>query len=120
MFYEIPQKTLADGGVGAAGSMSLPYTEQKKETRNGTEKSVTKPWKMLRMAKRSPEVRVMTGRVVSIVVAPPDVMGASGPKRRSSSGARSSVAISRRMLDMRATVPSSAPTDSVMKMEESE
>lgn len=86
MFYEIPQKTLADGGVGAAGSLSLPYTEQKKETRNGTEKSVTKPWKMLRMAKRSPEVRVMTGRVVSIVVAPPEVGRSSLHNRQGSDG----------------------------------
>lgn len=65
-------------------------------------------------------VWVMMGRVVSIEVAPPAVMGASGPNTFASSGARSSVIISRMMLASRAMVPSSTPRNSVMKMLDSE
>ena len=67
-----------------------------------------------------PDVRAMMGRVVSIVVAPPAEMGASGPNHRASKGAQSRVMISRQMLASRATVPSSAPRYSVMKMLDSE
>lgn len=55
------------------------YKEQKKVTRKGTEKSTQKPWKMETMMKLSPEYRVMIGNVVSMVVAPPTLIGASLP-----------------------------------------
>ena len=58
----------------------------------------------------------MIGRVVSIVVAPPDDMGASGPNRLAMSGVSKRVIISRMMLASKAMVPSSAPRYSVMPM----
>lgn len=94
--------------------------EQKKVTRNGTEKSTQKPWKMETMTKSCPEARVMMGNVVSIVVAPPTLMGANLPKYLAISGAHSSVIISRKILASKAMVPSSAPRYSVMKILESE
>ena len=63
---------------------------------------------------------VMMGSVVSIVVAPPDEMGARLPKHRTISGAPNKVIISRAMFESKATVPSSAPLYSVMKILESE
>ena len=68
----------------------------------------------------SPEARVMMGSVVSMVVAPPTLMGASLPKYLASRGAHSRVRISRQILASRAMVPSSAPRYSVMKMLDSE
>ena len=62
----------------------------------------------------------MTGRVVSMVEAPPQVMGASGPQRRTSSGVQSRVKSSRAMLLTSAMVPSYGPLYWVMKMEERE
>ena len=62
----------------------------------------------------------MIGKVVSIVVAPPDEMGARLPNHRSMSGAHNRVIISRAIFDSRATVPNSAPLYSVMKILESE
>ena len=62
----------------------------------------------------------MMGSVVSMVVAPPRVMGASLPNHLASSGARRRVRISRMMLARRAMVPSSGPRISVMKIEERE
>jgi hypothetical protein len=62
----------------------------------------------------------MMGKVVSIVVAPPDETGARLPNQRTNNGAQSNVMISRAMFDSKATVPSSAPLYSVMKMLESE
>ena len=59
-------------------------------------------------------------QVVSIVVAPPTLIGASLPKYFANSGAPSRVRISRQMLARRAMVPSSAPLDSVMKILERE
>ena len=79
-----------------------------------------KPWKMETMMKLSPEYRVMIGNVVSMVVAPPTLIGASLPKYFASSGAHSRVRISRQMLARRAMVPSSAPRYSVMKILERE
>lgn len=67
-----------------------------------------------------PAVCVIMGRVVSMVVAPPDEMGARLPNHRTMSGAHNSVMISRAMFDSKATVPSSAPLYSVMNMLESE
>ena len=67
-----------------------------------------------------PAVCVMIGRVVSMVVAPPEEMGARFPNQRTINGAQSKVMISRAMFDNKATVPSSAPLYSVMKMLESE
>ena len=60
------------------------------------------------------------GAVVSMLVAPPDEIGANGPNQRANSGVSRSVAISRMMLAKRAMVPSSAPRYSVMKMLDSE
>lgn len=62
----------------------------------------------------------MMGKVVSMVVAPPDEIGARLPNQRTISGAHRSVMISRAMFDRRATVPNSAPLYSVIKMLESE
>ena len=96
------------------------YIEQKNVTKNGTLKSTTKPWKMDTMTYFCPAHCVMMGRVVSIVVAPPDEMGARLPNQRTISGAPNKVMISRAMFDNKATVPSSAPLYSVMKILESE
>ena len=63
---------------------------------------------------------VMMGRVVSIVVAPPDEMGARLPNHRTISGAPNKVIISRAMFESKATVPNSAPLYSVMKILESD
>ena len=51
---------------------------------------------------RLPAVWVMMGRVVSIVVAPPEEMGAKLPNQRTISGAQSNVMISRAMFESRA------------------
>ena len=67
-----------------------------------------------------PAKRVMTGRVESMVEAPPHEMAASGLIQRTMSGVKSNVASSRMMLASRATVPSSAPLYWVMKMDERE
>ena len=45
--------------------------EQNNVTRNGTLKSTMNPWKMETMTNSCPEQRVIMGRVVSMVVAPP-------------------------------------------------
>ena len=58
----------------------------------------------------------MMGRVVSIVVAPPILIGANFPKYLTNNGAHSRVIISRMILARRAIVPNSAPLYSVMKM----
>ena len=67
-----------------------------------------------------PEYRVMIGRVVSIVVAPPTEIGANFPKYFTSNGAHSRAMISRMILESNAIVPSSGPLYSVIKMLESE
>ena len=102
------------------GVAGYPASEQKKEMRNGTEKSMVSPWKMLTGTSARPQVRAMTGRVVSSVVHPPAVMGASGPNQRASSGAPTSVMISRRMLLISAMVPISAPRSSEIMMPDRE
>ena len=56
------------------------YNEQKKETKNGTEKSIKIPWKIAITVHSLPHTCVMTGNVTSIVVAPPAQMGANLPK----------------------------------------
>ena len=63
-----------------------------------------------------PAVCVMIGKVVSIVVAPPEDMGERLPNQRTISGAHNKVIISRAIFDNKATVPNSAPLYSVMKM----
>ena len=78
------------------------YIEQKNVTKNGTLKSTTKPWKMDTMTYFCPAHCVMMGRVVSIVVAPPDEMGARLPNQRTISGAPNKVIISRAMFDNKA------------------
>ena len=62
----------------------------------------------------------MIGRVVSKVVAPPIETAASGPNHRATRGAANSVNSSRMTLQSNATVPSSAPRKSAMKILESE
>ena len=94
--------------------------EQNKVTKNGTLKSTTNPWKIETTTKLSPAVLVIIGRVVSIVVAPPDDMVARFPNHLTSKGANSSVIISRDILDSKAIVPNSAPLYSVMKMLDNE
>ena len=89
-------------------------------TKNGTEKCTQKPGKMETMTTSWPDERVMMGRVVSIVVAPPILIGANFPKNLTSNGAQSNVNISRMILAIRAIVPNSAPLYSVMKMLERE
>ena len=96
------------------------YTVQKSVTRRGTLKSTNRPWAMERATNWGPQTREMMGRVVSIVVAPPDEMGARLPNQRTISGAHSNVMISRAMFESKAIVPNSAPLYSVMKMLESE
>ena len=94
----------------------LCYIKQKNVTKNGTLKSTIKPWKRETMTNFCPAVCVMIGRVVSIVVAPPEEIGARLPNHRTISGAHSKVIISRAIFDNKATVPNSAPLYSVMKM----
>ena len=62
----------------------------------------------------------MIGSVVSIVVAPPEEMGARLPNQRTISGAQIRVMISLAIFDNKATVPNSAPLYSVMNILESE
>ena len=89
-------------------------------TRKGTLKSTTKPWKMEMITNSFPEYRVMIGRVVSIVVAPPTEIGASFPKYFTNKGAHSKAIISRMILESNAIVPNSGPLYSVINMLESE
>lgn len=100
--------------------MRIVYSEQKRVTRKGTEKSVRQPWKIEITIKSFPHVWVIIGRVVSAVVAPPTDIGASLPKYFISSGANSKAIISRIILDKRAMVPNSAPRYSVMMILDSE
>ena len=72
------------------------------------------------MTKSSPLLRVMMGNVVSIVVAPPQEIGESGPKNLTSNGAPNRVMTSRTMLASRATVPNSGPWYCVIRMLDSE
>ena len=90
------------------------------KTYGNEQNKVTNPWKIETTTKLSPAVLVIIGRVVSIVVAPPDDMGARFPNHLTSKGANSSVIISRDILDSKAIVPNSAPLYSVMKMLDNE
>lgn len=63
---------------------------------------------------------VMIGSVVSIVVAPPEEIGARFPNHLTSKGAASRVIISLEMFESNAIVPNSAPLYSVMNMLDSE
>lgn len=67
------------------------------------------PWKIETSANLSPQQPVMTGRVVSAVVAPPAEMGARGPAIFASRGVHNRVNTSRIILEINANVPSSAP-----------
>ncbi len=64
-----------------------------------------------------PEKRVITGRVVSIVVAPPAQIGANLPNQQTNKGAPNKVIISRIILAVKANVPNSAPLYSVINTE---
>ena len=55
-----------------------------------------------------PEQRVIIGKVVSIVVAPPTEIGANFPNHLTNRGAASSAIISLIILESRAIVPNSA------------
>ena len=94
--------------------------EQNKVTKNGTLKSTTNPWKIETTTKLSPAVLVIIGRVVSIVVAPPDDMGARFPNHLTSKGANSSVIISSYILYSKEIVHNSDHLYSVMKMLDNE
>lgn len=78
-------------------------------TRNGTLKSVAMPQYIDTGTSLGPHVRLITGSVVSMAVAPAAAMGASVPNSLTSSGAPSSAIISRTMFESRAMVPSSVP-----------
>lgn len=67
-----------------------------------------------------PDVRIIIGKVVSMVVAPPAAIGASFPKYFTITGAKSNVIISRRILASNAMVPNSMPLYSVIRILESE
>ena len=82
---------------------------QNKVTRNGTQKSSTKPLYIETIENSFPDVRIIIGKVVSIVVAPPAAMGDKFPKYRTIRGAKSRVSISRTIFARSAIVPSSAP-----------
>ena len=73
-----------DFGIASAGSTTQTsvYNAQKRLTANGTVKSTSIPCRTAIKTKSLPEYLVMTGRVVSIVVAPPAQIGARGPKNR--------------------------------------
>ena len=58
--------------------------------------------------KSFPQVAVIMGNVVSIVVAPPAQIGANRPNTRTNNGAPNKVKISRKILLIRAIVPNSA------------
>ena len=96
------------------------HSSQKKVTRSGTLKSTINPWKIETITKSLPQALVRMGRVVSMVVAPPTEMGASGPNHRTMSGAPSRVITSRTMLASSATVPRAAPLYWVISTLESE
>ena len=83
-----------------------PYSEAKNVTRNGTEKSTSTPWNIETNAISLPQAAVMTGRVESILVAPPVEIGASRPKTFLIAGAKSNVIISLMIFAIRAMVPS--------------
>ena len=90
--------------------------EQKNVTRNGTLKSTINPWKIDTTTNSFPLYRVMMGNVVSMVVAPPDEIGARFPNHLTSRGAPKRVMISLVMFESNAMVPNSAPLYSVMKI----
>jgi len=56
-----------------------------------------------------PELRIITGKVVSMVVAPPAEMGDNFPKNFTIKGARSKVITSLIILASKAIVPSPTP-----------
>ena len=85
-------------------------------TRKGTLKSTTNPWNIAIITYSLPENRVITGKVVSIVVAPPEQIGANFPKQRTRTAAPNKAMISRIILVVKAIVPNSAPLYSVIKI----
>lgn len=93
---------------------------QKNGTKNGTVKSTVMPCTIATMINSLPETLDIIGNVVSAVVAPPAQIGANFPNRTTIIGAKSRVMISRIMFEISATVPSSAPLYSVMKIDDSE
>ena len=79
-----------------------------------------KPWKTAMSTNCCPQTLEMIGKVVSAVVAPPAVIGASGPAILTSKPAARSVNTSRIILVINAIVPSIAPLLSEMSTLESE
>ena len=69
----------------------------------------TIPLKTDIMAYSAPMYFVITGRQVSIDVAPPDEIGASFPKYLAKIGVNSKVIISRMILESKAITPSCSP-----------
>lgn len=78
------------------------------------------PWKIETTTNCCPLHWVIIGRVVSMVVAPPEDIGAKFPNHLTNNGAANNVKISRAILDKRAMVPSSGPLYSVIKILERE
>ena len=89
---------------------------QKNVTRNGTLKSTVNPWYIERITNSLPDTLLIIGRVVSMLVAPPEDIGASGPASFNRIGAPKRVIISRAMLASSATVPGSGPLYWVMNI----
>ena len=75
-------------------------------TNTGTRIVSTMPLKREIIAYSLPENLLITGKVVSIDVAPPEAIPASLPKYFTSQGVIRSVKISREMFDSKATRPS--------------
>ena len=83
------------------------YKVQKKITQNGTLKSSIMACTMETKIQSLPQYLVITGNVVSMVDAPPQLIGMSGPKYFASKGVSSNVMSSRAILLISAIVPSS-------------
>jgi len=87
-----------------------------KVTRNGTRMVSTVPLNTAIIAYSVPVNFVITGRVVSIEVAPPAAIGASLPKYLTNSGAMSNVATSLMIFDSNATTPGTLPAILLIKI----
>ena len=86
------------------------YKDAKSVTRKGTEKSTSIPWNIETNASSLPQTAVITGRVESMEVAPPEAIGASLPNTLYNNGVNNSTITSLIILDIRAIVPNCAAT----------
>lgn len=93
---------------------------QKKPTRNGTEKSTKIPCINAIITYSDPVDLMITGKVLSIDVAPAQQIGASLPKYRTRNGVNTSTVTSRIIFDIKATTPKSVPLYPVIRILERE